>query len=119
MAGWPRRCHRRCSAWCSPAPASRPSRKPGEPENVVERIVDFIKRKPVTAHRRGAIAAGILAVRNPTYLGAVIRAFVEGRDRRGAGGPAGAADIASIWRLPPAGVVTFWPPWMFIPMRER
>jgi hypothetical protein len=51
---------------------------------VVERLLDFIKQKPVTA-LGGAIAAGILAIRNPTYLGAVIRAFLEGREppRRG------------------------------------
>jgi hypothetical protein len=61
-----------------------PKPKPGEPQNVVDRAMDFIKRKPVTA-LGGAIAAGILAIRNPGYLGAVIRAFVEGRDppRRG------------------------------------
>ena len=61
-----------------------PKRKPGEPQSVVERLMDFIKQKPVTA-LGGAIAAGILAIRNPSYLGAVIRAFLEGRDppRRG------------------------------------
>ena len=67
------------------AGASRaPKPKPGEPQTVVDRLMDFIKRKPVTA-LGGAIAAGILAIRNPTYLGAVIRAFVEGREppRRG------------------------------------
>jgi hypothetical protein len=61
-----------------------PKRKPGEPQSVVERLIDFIKQKPVTA-LGGAIAAGILAIRNPAYLGAVIRAFLEGREppRRG------------------------------------
>ena len=61
-----------------------PKPKPGEPQNIVERLMDFIKRKPVTA-LGGAVAAGILAIRNPTYLGAVIRAFIEGREppRRG------------------------------------
>ena len=64
--------------------ARPPRRRPDEPQSVVERVMDFIKRKPVTA-LGGAIAAGILAIRNPSYLGAVIRAFVEGRDppRRG------------------------------------
>jgi hypothetical protein len=67
------------------AMAARPPKpKPGEPQNVVDRVMDFVKRKPVTAIG-GAIAAGILAIRNPTYLGSVVRAFVEGRDapRRG------------------------------------
>ena len=56
-----------------------PRKKPGAPESIVERIVDFVRNKPVTA-TAGAIAAGLLAVRNPQYLGALIRAFVEGRD---------------------------------------
>jgi hypothetical protein len=56
-----------------------PRRKPGEPQNVVDRVIDFVKKKPVTA-LGGAIAAGILAIRNPAYLGAVVRAFVEGRE---------------------------------------
>jgi hypothetical protein len=61
-----------------------PKRKPGEPQSVVDRVVNFVKEKPVTA-LGGAIAAGILAIRNPAYLGAVVRAFVEGREapRRG------------------------------------
>jgi hypothetical protein len=61
-----------------------PKRKPSEPQSVVDRLMDFIRQRPVTA-LGGAIAAGILAIRNPTYLGAVIRAFVEGREppRRG------------------------------------
>ena len=28
-----------------------------------------------------AITAGLMAVRNPGYLGAAIRSFIEGRDR--------------------------------------
>jgi hypothetical protein len=64
--------------------ARPPKRKPGEPTNVVERLMGFVKDKPITAIG-GAIAAGILAVRNPGYLGSVIRSFVEGREppRRG------------------------------------
>ena len=61
-----------------------PRRKPGEPQSVVDRVVNFVREKPITA-LGGAIAAGILAIRNPAYLGAVVRAFVEGREapRRG------------------------------------
>jgi hypothetical protein len=61
--------------------AARPPkrRKGREPENVVERIADFVRDKPVTAIA-AAIAAGLMAVRNPKYLGATIRAFMEGRD---------------------------------------
>jgi hypothetical protein len=64
--------------------AARPpkrKKKASEPESVVERIADFVRDKPVTAIA-GAIAAGLLAVRNPKYLGSVIRSFVEGRETR-------------------------------------
>ena len=47
--------------------ARLPRRRPDEPQGAVERVMDFIGRKPVTA-LGGAIAAGILAIRNPTYL---------------------------------------------------
>ena len=57
----------------------RPRRKASEPESVTERIVDFVKSKPITAVG-GAIAAGILAIRNPGYLGSAIRAFMENRE---------------------------------------
>ncbi len=61
-----------------------PKRKLDEPQNAVDRLIDFVRSKPVSA-LAGAVVAGILAIRNPTYLGSVIRAFVEGRDppRRG------------------------------------
>ena len=59
-----------------------PKRKASEPESISDRVVEFVKSRPVTAIG-GAIAAGILAVRNPKYLGLAIRAFVEGRERSG------------------------------------
>jgi hypothetical protein len=59
------------------------AQKPGEPETVTDRIADFVRSRPVTAIA-GAIAAGILAVRNPGYLGSLVRAFVEGREQPGA-----------------------------------
>jgi hypothetical protein len=60
--------------------AARPKkRKPTEPQSMTQRVTDFIKDKPVVAIA-GAIAAGLMAVRNPRYLGSVIRAFVEGRE---------------------------------------
>jgi hypothetical protein len=59
-----------------------PKRKPGGPESIVDRVADFVRSKPVTAIV-GAVAAGLLAVRNPKYLGSVIRAFMEGREPRG------------------------------------
>jgi hypothetical protein len=64
--------------------ARPPKRKPSEPQSVVDRVMDFVRTKPVTA-LGGAVVAGILAIRNPSYLGAVARAFMEGREppRRG------------------------------------
>lgn len=54
-----------------------PKRKPSEPQSLVERVVEFVRDKPVVAIA-GAVAAGLMAVSNPRYLGAVIRAFTEG-----------------------------------------
>ena len=61
-----------------------PKRKPEEPQSAVDRLIEFVRSKPVSA-LVGAVVACILAIRNPSYLGSVIRAFVEGRDtpRRG------------------------------------
>lgn len=56
-----------------------PKAKPGEPDTITDRIFDFVKAKPVTS-LVGAVAAGILAVRNPGYLGSMLRAFLEGRE---------------------------------------
>ncbi len=46
---------------------------------VAERLVRFVREKPVVAIS-AALGAGFLAVRNPRYLGAAVRAFLEGRD---------------------------------------
>jgi hypothetical protein len=54
-------------------------KKSAEPESVTERVVEFVKSKPITSIA-GAIAAGVLAIRNPSYLGSAIRSFVEGRE---------------------------------------
>ena len=47
--------------------------------SIGERAVSFFREKPVVAIS-AALGAGFLAVRNPKYLGAVIRSFVEGRE---------------------------------------
>jgi len=61
--------------------ARPPRRKAGKPQGVVDRITEFVRDGPVAAIA-AAIAAGLLAVRNPKYLGEVMRAFVEGRETR-------------------------------------
>jgi hypothetical protein len=56
-----------------------PKKKPSEPQTFVERATEFIRDKPVLAVA-AALAAGLLAVRNPRYLGAALRSFIEGRE---------------------------------------
>ena len=57
----------------------RPRRKAFEPKNLFDRVFQFLQERPVTAVA-AAVAAGLLTVRNPEYLGAAIRAFIEGRN---------------------------------------
>jgi hypothetical protein len=52
--------------------------KPGAMGGVVERIFELVREKPLMA-ASAALGAGFMAVRNPTYLGSAIRAFLEGR----------------------------------------
>ena len=49
--------------------------------NMVERVLDFIREKPIVAVGT-ALATGLMAVRDPKYVGAAFRAFVEGRARK-------------------------------------
>ncbi len=44
--------------------------------------MNFLREKPVVAIS-AAIGAGFLAVRNPRYLGAAVRSFLEGREPPG------------------------------------
>ena len=52
--------------------AAAPNRK------VLDRGLDFLREKPVVAIA-AALVASLLAVRNPEYLGSVVRAFVDGK----------------------------------------
>jgi hypothetical protein len=60
------------------ARAKRPKPKPNTAAGVAERIFEFVRDKPLMAVS-AAVGAGIMAVRNPTYLGSAVRAFFEGR----------------------------------------
>lgn len=51
---------------------------PAATGGIVERAMRLVRENPVVAIS-AALGAGFLAVRNPRYLGAAIRAFVEGR----------------------------------------
>lgn len=61
--------------------ASRGKRRkivPQPERKVLDRGLDFVREKPVIAIA-AALGAGLLAIRNPDYLGAVVRAFVDGK----------------------------------------
>ena len=61
--------------------AARPKKRPAPPpaaEGALERALAFIRQKPVLAGA-AAVGAGLLAIRNPKYLGETLRAFLEGR----------------------------------------
>jgi hypothetical protein len=51
-----------------------------EPESLIDAVVDFVRSKPVTAVA-GGLAAALMSVRKPGYLGSLLRAFVEGREQ--------------------------------------
>ncbi|MGA0603693.1 hypothetical protein ACO2Q3_23500 [Caulobacter sp. KR2-114] len=57
--------------------AKKPPPAPARSDAFLERAFDFVKEKPVVAVA-AALAAGFLAVRNPGYLGAAVRSFLEG-----------------------------------------
>jgi len=60
------------------ARARRPKPKPNALGGVVEQIFELVREKPLVA-LSAALGAGLMAIRNPTYLGSAIRAFLEGR----------------------------------------
>jgi hypothetical protein len=59
----------------------RPREKapPARTTSVVERAIALFQERPVVAIAAAA-AVGFMAIRNPRYLGAAVRAFVEGRE---------------------------------------
>ena len=65
------------AAFIGAAARSKGANRP-PPASLVERVVRLVREKPVVAIST-ALGAGFLAVRNPRYLGAAVRAFLEGR----------------------------------------
>ena len=59
-----------------PKPKDAPAPPPATP---MERLIGFVRERPIVA-AAAAVTAAVLAVRNPQYLGAVIRAFTDGRE---------------------------------------
>ncbi len=55
----------------------RPKASANLPGGVLERALAFVKEKPIVA-ASAAIGAGLMATRNPKYLGQTIRAFLDG-----------------------------------------
>ncbi len=45
---------------------------------LVERGFEFLQQKPIVA-ATAAVGVGIMAIRNPKYLGSVLRAFLDGQ----------------------------------------
>lgn len=56
-----------------PAPAAAQT-----PAGLLERALAFVRDKPILS-ASAAVGAGLLAVRNPKYLGEVLRSFLEGK----------------------------------------
>jgi hypothetical protein len=63
------------------AARARPARIRPRGKDSAERIINFFKDTPITAVT-AALAAGVLAVRSPKYLGAAVRSFLEGEPPR-------------------------------------
>jgi len=64
------------------AARAKPAHKaPPTPAKLIDRAIQLIREKPVMTIV-GAIATGLLVVRDPKYLGAAMRAFIEGRETR-------------------------------------
>jgi hypothetical protein len=64
------------------APTPKPIQISPRGKDPVDRILNFFRDVPVTAVI-AAIATGVIAVRNPKYLGTAVRSFLEGDDRKG------------------------------------
>ncbi len=59
----------------------RPLKAAPLPLGLLERVIAFVQEKPIVA-ASAAIGAGFMAVRNPKYLGEVLRAFFEGKSAK-------------------------------------
>ena len=60
------------------ARSKRPKPLPHTVGSIAERAFNFVRDKPLVA-LSAAVGAGFMAVRNPNYVGAAIRAFLDGR----------------------------------------
>ncbi len=58
-----------------------PPKPPTLAGGLVERVVAFIRQRPVTS-LSAAIGAGVMAVRNPKYLGELLRAFFDDASKK-------------------------------------
>jgi hypothetical protein len=57
------------------------SKAASTPVDLLERAIAFIRQKPILA-ASAAVGAGLMAVRNPKYLGEVMRAFFSGDPKK-------------------------------------
>ena len=51
---------------------------PPAAESALERTLDFVRHRPILASA-AAVGAGLLAMRNPQYLGEALRSFLGGK----------------------------------------
>lgn len=51
------------------------------PAGLLEQAIAFVQQKPVIA-ASAAVGAGLMAIRNPKYLGEVLRSFFENNPRK-------------------------------------
>ncbi len=51
---------------------------PSTSGGLLERGLEFLQQKPIVA-ATAAVGVGIMAIRNPKYLGSVLRAFLDGQ----------------------------------------
>ena len=55
-----------------------PKASPSTSGGLLERGLEFLQQKPIVA-ATAAVGVGIMAIRNPKYLGSVLRAFLDGQ----------------------------------------
>jgi hypothetical protein len=60
--------------------ARRPKTSAFGSGGVLERAIAFVRQKPIVA-ASAAIGAGLMAVRNPKYLGEALRAFLDSESK--------------------------------------
>ena len=56
-----------------------PKRRKRDTDNFIDQVIEVVKERPVTTVV-GALAAGLVVMSNPRYMGGLVRSFLEGRE---------------------------------------